>query len=295
MTENTITAKDGRDSNLPHNLEIRLKAVYASLKSAERKAADFLVRDPEATGRMTITELSAAAGCSEATISRFVKKLGSESFAQFKEELSSDIPRKAVDVFDSYGSDDTPSEILEKTFHISIMALHDTLDSIDINEFNEAAQALKSAQKIAAFGAGDAAAAASIVYSKFLRIGREVYMASDTDGMNIICSQMKPCDVIICISHSGATKNVVGIAKQAKKRGIKVIAITNYPLSKLAKNADFVLFTASFTEGINGEIISKRLPEMCIVESLFLVLLLSDAKYRDALLEANESVLCNKF
>lgn len=279
---------------LPHEIELKLKAVYVSLKRAEKKAADFLVHDPEAFASMSITETAQKAGCSEATLCRFVKKLSYDNYPDFKDALQGMEDADYVDVFNSYSEQDSCIDIMKKTFQISINALQDTSLSIDNEEFEQAFLALKKATRIVCLGAGDAGTVAEALHNKLLRIGKVSFCPKDTDVMNTIATGFCKDDVAVCISHSGTTRNIIQAAKLYREKGVKVIAITNYPMSQLSKHADYVLFTASFTESINGEIISKRLAELCIIESLFVSLIMSDHKLSDAMKESNNSVLWNK-
>ena len=74
---------------------------------------------------------------------------------------------------------------------------------------------------------GDAFIAASAA-QKFMRIGYQTTASSDFDSQLIALSQMTPEDALICISHSGKTRNICSLAKVAREHGIKVITITDY-------------------------------------------------------------------
>ena len=51
-------------------------------------------------------------------------------------------------------------------------------------------------------------------------------------------------DVVIAVSHSGRTAEVLDPVRVAKQRGATVLAITNYPRSPLAEMVDIVLSSA---------------------------------------------------
>jgi hypothetical protein len=83
--------------------------------------------------------------------------------------------------------------------------------------------------------------------------------------------------------------------EQWRKRGATVIAVTNYPLSPLAKIVDLVLLTADFSEHWGGEVVSKRVSELCILESLYInYLILKDGNVLTKLHTANEAVAAHK-
>jgi RpiR family carbohydrate utilization transcriptional regulator len=84
-------------------------------------------------------------------------------------------------------------------------------------------------------------------------MGVDTYFAFDFELQLINTSRLSQGDVLVAISYSGKTKTIVDIVKHARNLGVKVIAITNYPLSPLAKNADIVLLTASFAENIRAK------------------------------------------
>lgn len=290
-----MTKKDAAITGLPRHIEIKIKAVYSSLKSAEKKAADFFAEEPEKVKTMTISNLAHSAGCSEATICRFAKKLGYETYSELKEEIVNSEGGKPVGIINSYSGDDSVKEILKKTFDLSIQALQDTYNALDLEQLEGACRALEKARFVLCVGVGDAEAVAKTIYSKLIRIGRHVNYASDTDTMNILCAHLTKDDLLICISHSGRTRNVANVASRARKKGATVIAITNFPMSQLAKRADYSLFTASFAESFNGEIISKRIAEMCIVEAMFISLIRKNEAYLNAMNESNESISGNKY
>lgn len=282
-------------SKIPRQIEIKIKAVYSSLKPAEKRAADFFTEEPEKVKSMTITNLAKSAGCSEATICRFAKKLGYDTYSEMKDDLINTELTPSVGITSSYKEEDTAGDILKKTVDICIQALQDTYCSVDVAQLEGAANALEKAEFIVCVGTGDAETVVLSLFNKLTRIGRRVSYTSDTDMMHILTAQLKKNDVIVCVSHSGRTRNIANIARLAKNKGAKVIAITNYPMSQLAKRADYALFTASFTESLVGEVISKRIAELCIVESLFITLVRRNNKYLEAMQRSNDSVIVNKY
>jgi DNA-binding MurR/RpiR family transcriptional regulator len=76
--------------------------------------------------------------------------------------------------------------------------------------------------------------------------------------------------VLVAISHSGRSTTVLEAMRLARRAGATVVLITNFPVSPLAKQADVKLLTAAFSKNITGEMISRRVAELCIIESLSL-------------------------
>ena len=54
---------------------VNIKVLYDSMGKAEKKIADFLLKDPKAILPLSIVDFSEACGVGEATIVRFSKRL----------------------------------------------------------------------------------------------------------------------------------------------------------------------------------------------------------------------------
>jgi RpiR family transcriptional regulator, carbohydrate utilization regulator len=260
-------------NKIPHYCLIRLQSFYDSLESAEKKAVDLLIEDPDFIANATIIEAAQRAGCSAATFVRLAKKLGYKGYPKLKKALL-EIKKDPIQLYPNISEDDKCEDVVAKIFQTSIQTLSDTLNLLDKEAYKKAVNAICKAQKIVLYGVGDAFPIAQSGYYKFLRIGLNVQVSVDFDVQLINVSHLSENDVVIIISHSGRTKNIVEVAKYAKIVGATVISITNYPVSPLAKNSNIILLTAVFTSNVEGEVISKRIAQLCILESLYINILL---------------------
>lgn len=280
---------------IPHKFVVKMQAVYDSLKTAEKKAADLLIHDPQFFANATIIEAADRAGCSEATIIRMARRLGYKGYPELKANLIEGQKQKYIDLYGDINEGDNCQTVMSKVFKASIQALNDTLNTIDMNEYEKAVNAICKADKIAFCGVGDAAAVAQSGYHKFIRLGFNAIVSADPDVQLIAASHLSNNDVLIVISHSGRTKSVLEVVKHAKIMGVRIISITNYPFSPLTKHSDIVLITAAFTEHMKGEIICKRITELCLLESLYVsVLLEGGSKLIEGLERSNSALELNK-
>lgn len=282
---------------IPHNCLIKIRAVYDSLKTAEKKAVDFLLEQPEEVQNLTIVDFASQAGCSEATIVRLSKRLGYEGFPELKADFSSCDANGDDFEYEGISKHDDYTTIVRKVFDATIIALKDTVEIMDTAAYDQAVTALLGAHKILWCGLGDAALVAMEACQRFVRIGERSMVSQDPDVELIMSSQLEPDDVLIAISHSGKSRPVLDSVKIAQKTGATIIAITNFPISPLAKNADIVLLTAAFsTQPDTGEVISKRVAELCIIESLYTNYLLKKGKAaREQLQISDDVVSINKW
>lgn len=284
---------------IPHGCVVKLQAVYDSLKSAEKKAADLLINKPAFFAQSTISESANEADCSEATLVRLARKLGYEGYPDLKQCLKGcnveSVDSDAFNLYNNISENDNCRTIVRKVFQYSIQALEDTLNVLDMSEYGKAVEAIAHADRLVFCGVGDAANVARSGFQKFIRTGINVQSAVDPDVQLIAASHLNKGDVLIAISHSGRTKSIVELVKYTKTTGATIVCITNYPVSPLAKNSDIVLLTAAFTEHVNGEVMSKRVTELCIIESLFVnVLIVKKDKLAEGLKKSNIALEVNK-
>ncbi|MDR0601627.1 MAG: hypothetical protein LBG42_04535, partial [Treponema sp.] len=65
----------------------------------------------------------------------------------------------------------------------------------------------------------------------------------------------------------------------------------NVPVSPLTKQADVILLVASFVQNNMGEIITKRIPELCIIESLYISLVYARERAAAEILKGSEAAI----
>jgi 6-phospho-3-hexuloisomerase len=90
--------------------------------------------------------------------------------------------------------------------------------------------------KVLIMGAGRSGLVGRAFGMRLMHLGYHVYILGDT-----IVPSIGRGDAVIAISGSGRTQLIVTAAETAKKVGAKVVAITSFPDSPLARLADVVV------------------------------------------------------
>lgn len=283
----------GQAGRIPHRCLIKLKGIYHSFKTAERKGADFILAAPEDVAELGVVEFAQRAGCSEATVVRLARKLGYEGFPELKRDFADFEPPL---LYRDITPRDAPEVVARKVFANSVQALNDTLETLDMEQYGRAVDALLRAERLAFFGLGNAAVVAREAYQKFLGIGVTCFTAEDPDlQLIMVNTQLARGDLLVAISYSGESRPILAAARQARQRGVTVLAITNFPRATLARLSDLVLLTAVFQEHVNGEVGSKRLAQLAVLESLYAnYLLRNGARTRKSLAAVSGALSLNK-
>ena len=283
ITKNRPTNKESKE--ISHACLIKFHFIYGNLKSAERKAADFCLSNPSDVATLTISEVAERSGCSEATLVRLARRLGYTGYPELRASIRA---KEYEDIFHYIGisASDGLETIASSVFNSCVLYLQDSLQSIDYEALSRAIDQLT--------GSGRLVFAASAA-QKFMRIGYQTTATSDFDSQLIALSQMTPEDALICISHSGKTRNVCNLAKVAREHDIPVITITNFPGAPLAKHSDILLLTASFSYEVMDEVLAKRVPALCLLDTLYLSVLMKRQDSLQPLLDnVNEYLSLNK-
>ena len=129
---------------------------------------------------------------------------------------------------DKHAIDENDScfEILEKICNDAYLSLERTLRNMAPEDISAAANLIAGAGKTVLIGLGSSASVAQDAANKFLRAGCQAYSYGDTHMQMIAVSLMKEGDVLVGVSQSGASKDIVEAMKLAKSRGISTVSIT---------------------------------------------------------------------
>lgn len=153
-----------------------IKEKYDEFTNAEKQIADVILSDPGGVIESSISDLSKKAGVkSEASVVKFYKKLGLNSFQQFKVILVQSISRAPLEiVYEDVSTEDDTRTITEKIFKATVRAILDTLNSIDVESIKKAVEMFREARRIIFIGFAASAAVAFDAFHKFTRIGKTV-------------------------------------------------------------------------------------------------------------------------
>ena len=257
-------------------IEALINSRMHSFTKSEKKVADYILNSKKSDiTRITISELAANCGVSEATIVRYVKKVGFESFQEFKLNLALDNDDEIVeDEKDiTISQNDSPQDILRKTKVGFLQSIENTNAIIDMNKFLQAANFIRSAKKIEIYGVGSSSAVGKILQYKLTRLGFPAYAIEDPHMQAISAATLDLGDLAFGISQSGSTKDTVDSLAIAKKHGATTICLTEHVNSPITKYADVVL------EIFSGENPVKTSAGRSILVQVFAVELLSGLLY----------------
>ncbi len=110
---------------------VRIQGSYVSLRAAEQRVADFILKNAEELIYLTVTELAERTQTSESTVVRLCQKIGYKGYQEFKIVLARDLVEPTDAIYERIEESDASSAIKTKVFAANAQALQDTLEVLD--------------------------------------------------------------------------------------------------------------------------------------------------------------------
>ncbi|GGY53554.1 transcriptional regulator [Bacterioplanes sanyensis] len=222
-------------SNRPILSEIA--AAIPELRKSEVKVAEFVLKAPQQVMHMRIVDLAQEAQVSEPTIVRFCRAIGCNGFQEFKVRIAQEMAiANNIGQF-AIAEDDGIDDIVEKIADTTIQRLHQVKSQLQAEQVGEAARAISAAQRVEFYGFGASGAVAIDAQHKFFRLQVATAAYSDPHMQAMSAVTLSNRDVVVAISQSGRTKDLLHSVQLAQQHGARVVSLApaNTALSQLAE------------------------------------------------------------
>lgn len=276
MSKATTNAENGESTASIEGVGavVRIQGMFDDFTPAERRVAEAVLADPGALVLASITEVAERSNGSEAAVSRFARRLGYGSFAEFKLALARDAvpPREAI-----YGDievGDDAETVVAKVAAENIRAIDDAVRGVDHQALAAAARRISAANRVGFFGFDGTSTAAQDAVDHFARVLGNIFHAVDPREQMTWAALCGPGDVLLLTSHSGSSAELVGLAELAVSRGAFVIAISNHGSSALTGAASLCLQTSTRDSRFREESLSSRIATMTLVDVIYVLVAL---------------------
>ena len=255
-----------------------INQAYYELTAAEKKAADFVIKNRERTQYLSISELAEESGVAEATISRFCRRLGYKGYNAFKLAIANAgaVSRVPSENNNPVHSSDSIPELANKLYTAENEALQQTLSLLRPESIEQAIAILKDAKKVLCMGQGGSMILASEAAHLFSTFDGKYYAVSDSHMQIIASATLCAEDAVLFFSYSGSTRELMETLSVVREQGAKVILITRFPRSPGAKLADVVLQCGSNENPLQHGSVPARIAQLFLLDILFTRLCLDD-------------------
>lgn len=257
----------------------RIQDAKKTLRKSEEKVADYILAQASDAVNLPITELAERIGVSEATIVRMCKKIGFRGFHELKINLAIETVKPIQAVHEEISENDEIDVVLGKVMAAVNRTLQSTVDVLSKAELQRAVDSLTEARSIQFYGLGGSGPVALDAAHKFMKIGKPITAYTDSHMQAMAASLVSPADVVVVITHSGSSRDIVDAAALARERGATTIGITHYARSPIDKVIDIKLSTSSYETLYRMESTSSRIAQLAIIDTLFIGVCLRNPEF----------------
>ncbi|MBR4328761.1 MAG: KpsF/GutQ family sugar-phosphate isomerase [Candidatus Riflebacteria bacterium] len=135
----------------------------------------------------------------------------------------------------------TPIESAKKALNYEIEALKEAVNNLDDN-FNKAVELiLNSTGRLIVCGMGKSGLIGSKIAATLSSTGTPSFFLHPAEALHGDLGMVKEDDIVLLLSNSGETDEIIRIVPFLRRIGTKIIAMVGNPESSLAKNSDIVL------------------------------------------------------
>ena len=260
------------DEKTSGNVIDKIREEYYSLTTAEKKTADYVLRNPRESQFLSIAELAGRSGVAEATVSRFCRRLGYKGYSAFRLAIANATARQQRDSRMLSGrsdEEDSLDDMCRKLYSADTAAITETLELISADQIRRAVRMFTSAERVLCMGQGGSMLMAEEAAHLFSTVSGKFFAVRDSHMQIIATANMSERDVMLFFSYSGATRDLMDALTLARKRRVRIILITRFARSPGAEYADLVLCCGSSESPLQLSSVPAKLAQLFLLDVLF--------------------------
>lgn len=273
-----MTCEQGnvRDAGSPLAIGARIKMSLSQLNPTERRITEWLITKGNIRQQTGLREVACALDVSEPLLVKVAKKIGFSGFRELRSALLSYFAALPYDKEEEITELDNLDTVLDKVFSSSIQLLKEARSVSDPIILGQASRLIFQARRVVIFGVGGSASVGLDFEHKLLRIGIICQVYSDFHLMLMVASQLDENDVVIAISQTGDTREIVDAVNTSRANKAKIISITHDNGSPLSQCSDLSIFSPAMSGPLLGQNAVARIVQLTLLDSLFIAIILED-------------------
>lgn len=234
--------------------------IFDELTPVEKSVADFFLSNTKLID-FNSKKLSKLLYVSEATLSRFAKKCGYKGFREliyvYQKDLSESVQEKDI------------STLSMRVHDNYLKLLNESFELLDEPQMKRIANLVNHSKRVCVYGMGSSGFVANEFRLRFMRTGLYVEAITDSQMIQMNSALMDENNLVIAISLSGMTKEILTGICLAKKRNAKVVLITANKNVKEIECCDEVLYVAMSKNLDGGTMISPQFPILVMIDVFY--------------------------
>jgi len=265
-------ALEKNKKNINGKVFLKINSAFIHLGKAEKRVATFVKNYPEEVIKLPINVLAEKVGVSVSTIIRLCRRIGINGYTDLKIDITRDLALNYKKTYSEINSNDSIPLLLNKVKQLFSQTISNTFKILSISALKEAYLNIINSDSVLIIGAGGTAALAKLLNHKLLKLEINSQWSDDFSLIPLLINKIGKNDILFVLSHSGSTNLVYDAVVMAKKKGCKIIILTNYLQSPMAKKSDIILATGIDEQPLGSEGVTTRMAQISIIEVLCLLI-----------------------
>lgn len=224
----------------------RLEDHFPHLTKSERRIASFLLANHDEAAFLPAGELAQRLNVSQATIVRFARAVGYDSFPELRRCLqemfrvkvtpATRLKRKLDDLHAGEG------HVLRKIVDMELQYLAEAERSVELEDFDRAVEIVVKAKRVFAFGLGPSRILADLIQIRLRRFGIPTYSLTES-GRDLLekLILLEPDDAVVATGYHRITGELVAVLDHAHKVGCPIVLLTDTLGATFKDKADIIL------------------------------------------------------
>lgn len=248
----------------------RLQIYGSRLSKSEKKIAAYIHTNRENVLSFSSQELAQAIGTSTSTLTRFCQKLDYRNYIEFQTLLSEEEPPS-----------NTPQPTLKKLAHYYDSVLTAACELVTPDALDSFVERIHQADKILVTGLGASGFTANEFNMRLIQMGFTSSVMTDSFLMRAQSSLFSSKDLVVVISNSGETPEVVSACQVAKSVNTPIVLLTQNCHSQIAQMADEILLAGNIRQANDPRFINSQMPLMFLLDAISYRLLEDDTCFEN--------------
>ena len=211
------------------------------LTKSGHAVAEYLQQHADEAQYLSISSLARECKVAEATVFRFCRALGFEGYHEMRIALAQANATGSMSSQKELTPGATTEALCEHACARFLTAINGTQSALSTDAVDEAVRLMQNAKQVFCLGQGGSMLLANDICARFASISTKFRTAGDSHLQLLTASLMDKDDVVLFVSYSGATRDMMETLRTAKGAGAKIILLTHYEDSPGASLADVVL------------------------------------------------------
>ena len=271
-----------------------LQPRQGQLPRSGHAVADSLLQHADEAQYLSISSLARECNVAEATVFRFCRALGFDGYHEMRIALAQANATGTMSSQRELQPGASTETLFEHASARLFTAINGTQNALSAEAVDEAARMLREAKQVFCFGQGGSMLLANDICARFASLSTKFRTSGDSHLQLLTASLMNEADVVLFVSYSGATRDMMETLRTAKAAGAKIILLTHYEDSPGASLADVVLRCGAQESPLDSGSIPIKVAVLYVGEVLVLRYILDSPEQANTAQELTSEVLTLK-